>query len=294
MIPRLLAVSLLVSLTASGQSASSTTEGTLTVEGKIVRLVIACAYEDPDPFDENKTRIALVLAGAPKIDAASCRETYRLIGARMAATPDGPPALVAYLEQPGFAWRSGMLLAKGSTYSYSLSTAGTASGSKLKFDLPPGPADTTILAGRLYTSEPIQLADWPATSVDVQISAPLEKLAPKTQEITGEGAGKHPAAIAAKGFLTAMSKGDEKAVRSYIVEGERPRFDQMMASGDKAKFLGMMQEMSKDALSMRELKVGGRGALTIVTFQRNEEGGRASAEFYLRQEQGEWRITQQR
>jgi hypothetical protein len=268
--------------------------GTLKVEGKANAVRFACGYEEEDPFEKGKTRIVVLLSTRTEdIRGVNCRIAENMT--REKTQEDGEkaaPYLSAKLSKDDMQWANGALVVRGQYYSFSLSGTSVDTRSELSV----GPAGAT-LNGRLFTAKPIRItSDFPAVELDVQLKdIPLDKLAPKSDELTGDAARRHPAAVAAQKMLGIMAQGNVTALRPLMVEAERPMFDKIMASPDKDKFVEMSKMMAADALKATNLKVSSRGAIHQVTFEKKtSESGSESMSFYLVQEGGEWRMTQQR
>jgi hypothetical protein len=259
-------------------------KGTLFIEGKSRPVQHVCAVEEEDPFDDKKTVVVVVVSPAPPSPAgATCKALYREIGQRM--HQDGVPGLVANIERPAMTWENGTIYAKDSSISYSYSGTDTVT----KFTPKPG----AVFGGRLWTNGEIKMGGDP-TKVDVTFEIPIEALPPKTAAIAGAKALQHPATIAAKGFLTAMTQGDPAKIRSFIVEAERPRFDAMMKSPDRAQTLDMMKEMAKGTLTLPSASVTMRGETAEVRLERISGSSKEKSSFRMKQEQGAWRVTQDR
>lgn len=257
--------------------------GTLAVDGKSMPVRALCARETEDPFDDKKIRIEVVVSAAPWNEAAgkTCQADF--------LPKNSTPVLVAIIESSEMTWGHGTLYANDHSYSYSFS--GTDPVTKFE----PNPASKPdLLTGRLFTNGDAKFANFPALNLDVTFSVPLIKVAPKSAPTTGAKALQHPATLAARRFLTAMSQANVPQIRANIVEAERPRFDDMMKSPDKAKMMPMMQEMAADALKMPAAEVAMRGETAEVVFLRVTGTSKENARFRLRQEQGVWRVTQSR
>lgn len=283
--------SILVSLLAAQAAPPSPAlQGSIAIDGKATAVQYVCAYEEEDPFDDKKVRIQVVVAlTAPSAAAVkSCKAANDEVPQRM--QKDGIPGLVATIATPEMTWENGTLYANDKSYSYSFSGTDTVTRFEAK------PSSGGLFAGRLWTNGEAKMSDWPALKVDVTFAVPLQKLAPKSPSITGAAALRHPATLAAKRFLTAMSLGNEPQIRANIVEDERAVFDERMKSPDKAKMLPMMKTMAADALSMPTASVSMRGNVAEVVFERADPKGtsREKTRFQLRQEQGTWRVTQGR
>jgi hypothetical protein len=260
-------------------------QGSLTLGGKVHPLQFACAYEREDPFDDKKKRIEVVLSAGPVAGAAakSCKEITGDVAEL--AEKDRLPRMVASLLLPGFVWDRATLYAGERTYSYSFFDSDVTS----KFD----PSDTGKLSGRMATNSEQKVGDWPPMKLDVTLAVPYTKVVPKSPAITGADAQRHPATVAARKFLTALAAGNPAQARASLVEAERARFDEMV----KSQGADAMKAMASDALKLPDTTVALRGAAAAeVVFERRSANGsgRERARFQLRQEQGEWRVTQGR
>lgn len=267
-------------------AAQSPWQGSLTLDGKPVAVEFVCAYEREDVFNDKKTRIELVIAAAPIPGKESCKAMEGEVPDLVAK--DGRPRMVASLSMPGFVWDRATLYAGDKSYSYSFFASDVAA----KFD----GGEAGKLVGRMATASEQKVGNWPAMQLDLTLNLPYTRVVPKSPAITGAEAQRHPAAIAARKFLTAMSTGNEPAIRAQIVEAERPRFDEMMKSPEKAKAMPAMKAMAADALKLPDTSVSMRGEIAEVVFERIDPKGSSKerARFQLRQEQGDWRVTQGR
>jgi hypothetical protein len=268
---------------ASVAFCQTTVTGTLTVDGKSHRVTNACAYEEPDHFDKNKLRLTAFLWTGGKLLAGACRDSSFDLMDRMRST--GAPYLRAELELPSLEFSNGVIGAGKAPMSFSISGNNPATSFA-------GAYKDGLLNGRFHTLRKLQIGDSPAIDLDVRIEAlKAERDTPTTNELTGAAASQSPAAIAAVKFLTAMSTSDTKAIRAMIVEDERAAFDATLASADGKQMLAMMSTMAKGTLAVPVSSVATKGPLTIVKMEKKTDGGKETATFKLRQENGEYRIT---
>ena len=284
-------ISLLISLLAAQAAPTSLWwQGSIAIDGKAPPVQFVCAYEEEDPFDDKKIRIQVVVALTPPSAAAakSCKTANDEAPERM--QKDGIPGLVVTVATPENTWENGTLYARGKSFSYSFSGTDTVTKFEAK------PSSNGLFAGRMWTNGEAKMADWPALKVDVTFAVTLEKLMPKSPAITGAAALRHPATLAAKRFLTAMSLGNEAQIRANIVEDERALFDQRMKSPEKAQMMPMMKKMAADALLLPTVSLSMRGDVAEVVLERSDPKGtnRERSGFKLRLDQGVWRVTQGR
>lgn len=258
-------------------------QGTLSIDGKSHSVQGACVYEEPAPFEKDKLRLVTLLWTGAKPLTAPCRDSSFDLMDRLRDT--GAPYISANLDLPSLEWAHGTIGAGKAPMSFSLSGTEIAT----RFD---GAYKDGSLAGRFHTARKLQIGDSPAMELDVRIEGiKAERETPVTNELTGPAAAKSPAALAAMKFLTAMSKSDLKAIRAMIVEDERAQFDSTIASAEGKDMLAMMSTMAKGTLAIPVSSVATKGPLTIVKMEKKTEGGKETATFKLRQENGEYRIT---
>lgn len=257
--------------------------GTLTVDGKQHRVTNACVYEEPDHFEKSKLHLIALLWTDGKPSNGDCRNSSFDLMDRLRAT--GAPYLRAELDLPSLEFSNGVIGAGKAPMSFSYSGNNPATAFV-------GAYKDGSLNGRFHTLRKLQMGDSPAMELDVRVDAlKAERETPTTNELTGPAASQSPAAIAAVKFLTAMSKSDAKAIRAMIVEDERAAFDATLASADGKQMLALMSTMAKSTLTVPISSVATKGPLTIVKMEKKTDGGKETATFKLRQENGEYRVT---
>lgn len=266
---------------------SPTVSGTLTVDGKPHTVTSACAYEEQDPFDKKNMRLVTLLWTDGKPLEGPCRDFMFTLQRRLRAGTT--LYLSAIVQTPAMTWEYGTLGAGDAPISFSYSGNDPAT----KFE--PASASKDTLSGSFLTVRPLKIADSPRMEIAAKVTAvPIERETPVSAEVTGPAAANSPAAKAAIRFLTAMSNGDMKAVRAMIAQDERARFDEDIASPEGKQMVDMMTTMAKGTLGLPVASIATQGAVTIVTLEKKTEGGKESATFKLRQENGEYRITRKR
>ncbi|BDC49741.1 hypothetical protein F183_A20570 [Bryobacterales bacterium F-183] len=264
--------------------------GTLTVGGKTHKIVSACAFEEPDPFDKAKMQITAVFwTDATPLESNGCLGHGPTL--QYAAQTKSTIFLEAVLDQPKLIWQNGTFGSKDGVASFSISGSDT-----LQFTAAtPAPIGAATLSGAFKTTKPLEIGSSTKVVLDAKVTAlKIERPAPLTNQLTGAAAANSPAAKAAIRFLTAMRKNDMPAVRAMIVEDERKTFDEQLASPDGKQMISMMSSMAEDALKMPVASVVTQGGITLVTLEKKVDGGAQSAKFKLRQENGEYRITRKR
>jgi hypothetical protein len=265
-------------------------QGSVALDGKPSSVQSVCAFEEEDRFDRKKIRITAVVALTALSPEAkkSCKAAAEAV-----RRDDGASALIATISSPELSWYYATVHVQGKSFSYSPG----GSDPNLVFEPEPGSTATgEKLAGRLRTYGGLKVDGWPTLSVDVPVLVPLEKIPAQPPAITGAEALRHPATIAAKKFLTAMSQGNQARIRENILTDERLLFDERMKSPEKATAMPMLKKMAADALLLPTASVRIRGDTAEVVLERADPKGtnRESASFKLRLEQGVWRITQDR
>lgn len=262
---------------------SPAVNGTLTIDGKAMKVRSACAWEQEDPFDEKKVRVHVALSTAERGSATACKG-FRDEAMRRTEAGGSHALLVAELAAPELVWVVGSFFFNDTPHMFS------RSGNEKNMVFEPSGTGGNF-GGRLVIGGPDQVLFRSDLKLDATFALPLEKLVPKPAPVTGEAASRHPAAIAVKNFLNAMKAGDVERVLAGIVTDERARFEAMMKSGDREEVLKSMKESAADALSLPEATVWVQGESAEVALSKASGASKERAKFRLRLEQGAWRIT---
>ncbi|BDC49740.1 hypothetical protein F183_A20560 [Bryobacterales bacterium F-183] len=266
---------------ATGQAPVS---GTLTVNGKSYPVTSACLYEEPAPFNNKEMRLSAMFWTDGQPLARKCRDSSFDLSKRL--REGGTPYVIARLDLPKLEWSSGVIGAGNMPMSFSYSGSDPA----VRFE---GSYKDGSLTGHFVSNRPLQMGDSPALEMNVKVTdLKAEREEPITSELTGAAAAKSPAALAAAKVLSVMSKGDPKAIRALIVEDERKNFDADLASSQGKEMIGFMTEMAKSTIGFTVTSVVTRGPVTIVKMEKKTANGKESSTFKFRQENGEYRITQ--
>lgn len=226
------------------------------------------------------------------MQSKDCRNAEQKLGEKSRAEGEEvSPYLTVPLDPAKMRGMAMILVTKGQMDSFTPKTDEWHPHSQLSA----GPGGITLQGRPAGKPERIS-TELPEVALDVRLDGiALNKLALRTEDVSGPAARKHPAYLTAQRLILIMAKGNLKDLCPMLAESERPMFDKLMAPPERAQYLEVTELMAEEALKASNVLVSRRSAVYQVTFEQHSNGdSRGSISFQLVQEGNGLRLAQWR